>query len=177
MWARAGAVRCSPYIIGTMNQSTSASVANLQLHHNFRWVLCSPHTEPVRGFLSRYLRRRLISTELQTGLRDTHLERVVTWLPSVLERVNKFLENQCSSELTIGTHLHVWYTVTHHWMAASHIICASLTNNHVLCGSDWKPLNQLPKNLSQVSISLLILTLAAPSAVCIWCSPSIGCFC
>ena len=96
---------CSPYIIGTMNQATSASVANLQLHHNFRWVLCSPQTEPVRGFLSRYLRRRLISTELQTGLRDTQLERVVGWLPSVLERVNKFLENQCSSELTIGTRL------------------------------------------------------------------------
>lgn len=102
-WLCAVAVYRSPYIIGTMNQSTSASVANLQLHHNFRWVLCSPHTEPVRGFLSRYLRRRLISTELQTGLRDTHLERVVSWLPSVLERVNKFLENQCSSELTIGT--------------------------------------------------------------------------
>jgi len=85
-----------------MNQSTSASVANLQLHHNFRWVLCSPHTEPVRGFLSRYLRRRLISTELQTGMRDAHLERVVSWLPAVLDRVNKFLENQCSSELTIG---------------------------------------------------------------------------
>jgi len=93
---------CSPYIIGTMNQSTAASVANLQLHHNFRWVLCSPHTEPVRGFLSRYLRRRLISNELQTGLRDSQLERVVNWLPMVLERLNKFLENQCSSDLTIG---------------------------------------------------------------------------
>jgi len=92
----------SPYIIGTMNQSTAASVANLQLHHNFRWVLCSPHTEPVRGFLSRYLRRRLISNELQTGLRDSQLERVVNWLPMVLERLNKFLENQCSSDLTIG---------------------------------------------------------------------------
>ena len=95
---------CSPYIIGTMNQSTSASVANLQLHHNFRWVLCSPHTEPVRGFLSRYLRRRLISSELQTG-RDSKLERVVNWLPTVLERVNKFLENQSSSDLTLGTHI------------------------------------------------------------------------
>ena len=104
---------CSPYIIGTMNQSTSASVANLQLHHNFRWVLCSPHTEPVRGFLSRYLRRHLISTELHTGLRDNQLERVVSWLPTVLERVNKFLENQSSSDLTIGTHN--VHSVLLHW--------------------------------------------------------------
>jgi len=97
-----------------MNQSTaSASVANLQLHHNFRWVLCSPHTEPVRGFLSRYLRRRLISTELQTGLRDSQLERVVHWLPMVWERVNKFLENQCSSDLTIGNSAPTLQSHTH----------------------------------------------------------------
>jgi len=89
-----------------MNQSTSASVSNLQLHHNFRWVLCSPHTEPVRGFLSRFLRRRLIGVELDTGRRDVQLETVVNWLPTVLERVNKFLEHQCSSDVTIGTGLY-----------------------------------------------------------------------
>lgn len=27
-----------PYIIGTMNQTTSCSTTNLQLHHNFRFV-------------------------------------------------------------------------------------------------------------------------------------------
>jgi len=101
----------SPYIIGTMNQSTSASVANLQLHHNFRWVLCSPHTEPVRGFLSRYLRRRLITSELMTGRRDTQLQRVVHWLPTVLERLNKFLDNQSSSDLTIGKRYNYSFTV------------------------------------------------------------------
>jgi len=95
----------SPYIIGTMSQSTSASVANLQLHHNFRWVLCSPASEPVRGFLARYLRRRLISAELATGRRDAQLDRVVSWLPAVLDRVNKFLDNQSSSssQLNIGS--------------------------------------------------------------------------
>lgn len=28
-----------PYIIGTMNQTTSCSTTNLQLHHNFRFVI------------------------------------------------------------------------------------------------------------------------------------------
>jgi len=42
--------------------STAAVTSNLlQLHHNFRWVLYGTHTEPVSGFLQRYLRRRLIA--------------------------------------------------------------------------------------------------------------------
>jgi len=42
--------------------SASAATSNLlQLHHNFRWILCSTHAEPVAGFLQRHLRRRLIA--------------------------------------------------------------------------------------------------------------------
>jgi hypothetical protein len=76
----------SPYIIGTLNPSslspstppggsgpspTSSSspttvTTNLQLHHNFRCVLFSHHMEPLRGFLGRYLRHRLLAIETRS---------------------------------------------------------------------------------------------------------------
>uniref|UniRef100_A0A2I3HTF3 Neuron navigator 2 n=1 Tax=Nomascus leucogenys TaxID=61853 RepID=A0A2I3HTF3_NOMLE len=62
-----------PYIIGTMNQATS-STPNLQLHHNFRWVLCANHTEPVKGFLGRFLRRKLMETEISGRVRNMELK-------------------------------------------------------------------------------------------------------
>ncbi|XP_072448877.1 neuron navigator 2 isoform X5 [Chiloscyllium punctatum] len=93
-----------PYIIGTMNQATS-STPNLQLHHNFRWVLCANHTEPVKGFLGRYLRRRLIETEISTRTRNTELVRIIDWIPKVWHHLNRFLEAHSSSDVTIGPRL------------------------------------------------------------------------
>ena len=91
----------SPYIIGTMNQST-CSTTNLQLHHNFRWVLCANHMEPVKGFLGRYLRRKLVEAEVRTGIRNNDLNRTIDWIPKVWAHVNKFLETHSSSDVTIG---------------------------------------------------------------------------
>ncbi|XP_072322806.1 neuron navigator 2 isoform X4 [Scyliorhinus torazame] len=93
-----------PYIIGTMNQATS-STPNLQLHHNFRWVLCANHTEPVKGFLGRYLRRKLIETEISTRTRNTELVKIVDWIPKVWHHLNRFLEAHSSSDVTIGPRL------------------------------------------------------------------------
>ncbi|XP_067902611.1 neuron navigator 2-like isoform X3 [Heterodontus francisci] len=93
-----------PYIIGTMNQATS-STPNLQLHHNFRWVLCANHTEPVKGFLGRYLRRKLIETEISTRTRNTELVRIIDWIPKVWHHLNRFLETHSSSDVTIGPRL------------------------------------------------------------------------
>ncbi|RXM28845.1 Neuron navigator 2 [Acipenser ruthenus] len=95
--------RC-PYIIGTMNQATS-STPNLQLHHNFRWVLCANHTEPVKGFLGRFLRRKLIETEISSRMRNTELLKVIDWIPKVWQHLNKFLEAHSSSDVTIGPRL------------------------------------------------------------------------
>uniref|UniRef100_A0A8C4X4T2 Neuron navigator 2 n=1 Tax=Erpetoichthys calabaricus TaxID=27687 RepID=A0A8C4X4T2_ERPCA len=95
--------RC-PYIIGTMNQATS-STPNLQLHHNFRWVLCANHTEPVKGFLGRYLRRKLIETEISTRIRNTELTKIIDWIPKVWQHLNRFLETHSSSDVTIGPRL------------------------------------------------------------------------
>ncbi|MEE6498943.1 hypothetical protein FKM82_003256 [Ascaphus truei] len=93
-----------PYIIGTMNQATS-STPNLQLHHNFRWVLCANHTEPVKGFLGRYLRRKLIETEISCRTRNSELVKIIDWIPKVWQHLNKFLEAHSSSDVTIGPRL------------------------------------------------------------------------
>uniref|UniRef100_A0A8B9F549 Calponin-homology (CH) domain-containing protein n=1 Tax=Amazona collaria TaxID=241587 RepID=A0A8B9F549_9PSIT len=95
--------RC-PYIIGTMNQATS-STPNLQLHHNFRWVLCANHTEPVKGFLGRFLRRKLVETEISGRMRNTELVKIIDWIPKVWQHLNKFLEAHSSSDVTIGPRL------------------------------------------------------------------------
>ncbi|XP_064627307.1 neuron navigator 3-like isoform X13 [Lineus longissimus] len=93
-----------PYIIGTMNQAT-CSTTNLQLHHNFRWVLCANHMEPVKGFLGRYLRRKLIEAEVKTGMRNNDLNKMSEWMPKVWQHLNKFLETHSSSDVTIGPRL------------------------------------------------------------------------
>ncbi|XP_030233238.1 neuron navigator 2 [Gadus morhua] len=93
-----------PYIIGTMSQATS-SAPNLQLHHNFRWVLCANHLEPVKGFLGRFLRRKLIETEIGSRSRNLELVKVIDWMPRVWHHLNRFLEAHSSSDVTIGPRL------------------------------------------------------------------------
>ncbi|XP_042746076.1 neuron navigator 3 isoform X2 [Lagopus leucura] len=93
-----------PYIIGTMNQGVSSS-PNLELHHNFRWVLCANHTEPVKGFLGRYLRRKLIETEIEKNIRNNELIKIIDWIPKTWHHLNSFLETHSSSDVTIGPRL------------------------------------------------------------------------
>lgn len=95
-----------PYIIGTMNQSASSSTGpNLHLHHNFRWVLCRNHSEPVRNFLSRFLQRRLVEQEIVSNSKNSALCRIVDWLPNVWLYLNKFLEIHSSSDAVLGPRL------------------------------------------------------------------------
>uniref|UniRef100_A0A672TUJ6 Neuron navigator 3 n=1 Tax=Strigops habroptila TaxID=2489341 RepID=A0A672TUJ6_STRHB len=93
-----------PYIIGTMNQGVSSS-PNLELHHNFRWVLCANHTEPIKGFLGRYLRRKLIETEIERNMRNNELIKIIDWIPKTWHHLNSFLETHSSSDVTIGPRL------------------------------------------------------------------------
>ncbi|XP_018111418.1 neuron navigator 3 isoform X1 [Xenopus laevis] len=93
-----------PFIIGTMNQNISSS-PNLELHHNFRWVLCSNHTDPVKGFLGRYLRRKLIETEIKQNMRNNDLIKIIEWIPKAWHHINGFLETHSSSDVTIGPRL------------------------------------------------------------------------
>uniref|UniRef100_A0A6P4FGS4 Protein sickie isoform X1 n=1 Tax=Drosophila rhopaloa TaxID=1041015 RepID=A0A6P4FGS4_DRORH len=100
----AGPANKLPCIIGTMSQAT-CNTTNLQLHHNFRWVLTANHMEPVKGFLGRFLRRRLFQLELQTQHPQPELAAVLAWLPSVWQHINRFLEVHSSSDVTIGPRL------------------------------------------------------------------------
>ncbi|XP_044042899.1 neuron navigator 3 isoform X15 [Siniperca chuatsi] len=93
-----------PYVIGTMNQGVSSS-PNLELHHNFRWVLCTNHTEPVKGFLGRFLRRKLIETEIHKNMRSNDLIKIIDWIPKTWQHLNSFLEAHSSSDVTIGPRL------------------------------------------------------------------------
>ena len=67
-----------------------------------RWVLCANHLEPVKGFLGRFLRRRLIETEIGRRTRDPELVKVIEWMPRVCHHLNRFLEAHSSSDVTIG---------------------------------------------------------------------------
>ncbi|XP_077090278.1 neuron navigator 3 isoform X11 [Siphateles boraxobius] len=93
-----------PYVIGTMNQGVSSS-PNLELHHNFRWVLCANHTEPVKGFLGRFLKRKLIETEIDKNMRSNDLIKIIDWIPKTWQHINSFLEAHSSSDVTIGPRL------------------------------------------------------------------------
>lgn len=102
-----------------MNQSTSTCPADLQVHHNFRWVLYASHIEPVRSFLGRYLRRQLASTSGKTSAEGAGpgpagsglvaVEKVVEWLPKVWQQTNRFLESQSSFDITIGPNRSLFY--------------------------------------------------------------------
>ncbi|XP_058482179.1 neuron navigator 3 isoform X15 [Solea solea] len=93
-----------PYVIGTMNQGVSSS-PNLELHHNFRWVLCTNHTEPIKGFLGRFLRRKLVETEIKKNMRSNDLIKIIDWIPKIWQHLNGFLEAHSSSDVTIGPRL------------------------------------------------------------------------
>lgn len=67
-----------------------------------RWVLCANHMEPVKGFLGRFLRRKLVEAEVRTGIRNNDLNKIIDWIPKVWLHINKFLETHSSSDVTIG---------------------------------------------------------------------------
>ncbi|CAL8120133.1 unnamed protein product [Orchesella dallaii] len=124
--------QASPIIVGTMTQSASAP-PNVQLHHNFRWVLFGNHMEPVKGLLSRFLQRRLIEVDTQNGTKNLELARVVDWIPKVWHHVNKVLEAHNSADVTIGPRLflscpmdvansQVWFTDLWHYSVVPYLI-------------------------------------------------------
>ena len=79
------------FIIGTLNPTSTSPTTptggigvsptnsptsvptNLQLHHNFRCVLFSHHMEPLRGFLGRFLRHRLLVIETKSKVQDVQV--------------------------------------------------------------------------------------------------------
>ncbi|XP_059615180.1 protein sickie isoform X2 [Phlebotomus argentipes] len=130
----AGPASKLPCIIGTMSQAT-CNTTNLQLHHNFRWVLTANHMEPVKGFLARFLRRKLFVLELMAHTPQPQLSSVLAWLPTVWQHINRFLETHNSSDVTIGPRLflscpldmndsQVWFTDVWNYHLAPYLVNA-----------------------------------------------------
>ncbi|RMC09906.1 hypothetical protein DUI87_12693 [Hirundo rustica rustica] len=77
----------------------------LNCKYNKWWVLCANHTEPIKGFLGRYLRRKLIETEIEKNIRNNELMKIIDWIPKTWHHLNSFLETHSSSDVTIGPRL------------------------------------------------------------------------
>uniref|UniRef100_A0A8C1YMV0 Neuron navigator 2b n=1 Tax=Cyprinus carpio TaxID=7962 RepID=A0A8C1YMV0_CYPCA len=77
----------------------------LYLVSYFRWVLCANHMEPLKGFLGRYLRRKLLENEISSRVRNGELVKIIEWIPCVWHHLNRFLETHSSSDVTIGPRL------------------------------------------------------------------------
>lgn len=60
------------------------------------------HMEPVQGLIQRFLRRRLIQSELKNKACDRELEQIIDWIPRCWAHINKFLETHNSTVVTIG---------------------------------------------------------------------------
>lgn len=84
--------------------------------------------EPVKGFLGRFLRRRLFQLELQTHVPQVPLEKVFKWLPTVWQHINSFLETHSSSDVTIGPQLFLACPLD---MADSQVWFADVWNYHL----------------------------------------------
>ena len=86
---------------GTMTQS-SGSTTDLQLKCNFRWILFANHIEPVRGYLGRQLRRKLLAVEVECRQHNTEMYQVIEWISKSFMIINKFLESHCSQDATLS---------------------------------------------------------------------------
>ena len=58
--------------------------------------------EPVKGFLGRYLSRKLVEAEVSNNSKNSDLIKIAEWMPKVWQHLNKFLETHSSSDVTIG---------------------------------------------------------------------------
>ncbi len=80
-------------------------MTSLNLHQNFKWVLCVNHTEPVKSFLRRSLQRRFIDHEVKYQVRCQDLENFINWIPKLWHHVNKYIELYNSADLAMGPKL------------------------------------------------------------------------
>lgn len=74
--------------------------------HNFHWIMLSVNSEAVRGYLNRFLRRKLLETESRLALSQQKIQpevvQIIEWIPKVYSHLNKFLENYFGENISIG---------------------------------------------------------------------------
>jgi hypothetical protein len=117
--------KCS-YVIVTVNQS---DVTSLNLHQNFKWILCANHAEPVKYYLERFLVRRLIDYEIKYQIRNLDLEKITKWIPKLWQHINKYIEVYNSADLTLGPKIFTTFPMD---FRAAQNWFIELWNNHLV---------------------------------------------
>ncbi|VDM93126.1 unnamed protein product, partial [Onchocerca ochengi] len=93
-----------PYVICTVNRASQ--LPELEVQHNFRMFLLPNNMDAIRGYMGRFLRRRILEREFGGDERSSpEIYRVVEFLPRVLSSVNSFIEKANSRDVTIGPRL------------------------------------------------------------------------
>nr|CAB3264210.1 neuron navigator 2-like [Phallusia mammillata] len=98
-------VNC-PYVIGTILQGKAQGKMADQCENGFTWLSCTNSSSHVKDYLGRFLRRAVIEHEISGQQNDDeefqNTLRVITWLPLCWHHVNRCLESQCPTDVTIG---------------------------------------------------------------------------
>uniref|UniRef100_A0A1I7XTM6 AAA domain-containing protein n=1 Tax=Heterorhabditis bacteriophora TaxID=37862 RepID=A0A1I7XTM6_HETBA len=90
-----------PFVICTVNRA--CQLPEMQVHHNFKMFLLTNRMDGVKGFMGRFLRRRMIESEFRLSQQTPpELVRVMQFLPVVLQAVNSFIEKANSLDVTVG---------------------------------------------------------------------------
>lgn len=73
---------------------------------NFRWVMLSVNSEAIKGYLNRFLRRKLLETEIRFALNNQKLSpetvKIVDWISKIYVYLNRFLQNYFGDNISIG---------------------------------------------------------------------------
>uniref|UniRef100_A0A673M7T5 Neuron navigator 2-like n=1 Tax=Sinocyclocheilus rhinocerous TaxID=307959 RepID=A0A673M7T5_9TELE len=105
--------------------SSLGEIFNGLLNCKYQWVLCANHMEPVKGFLCRFLRRKLIETEIGSRTRYPEL---VKW-PSQSPDLNSIE--------------HLWRDLK---MAVHQRLPSNLTELEWICKREWQ---RIPKSMCE----------------------------
>uniref|UniRef100_A0A183DS59 AAA domain-containing protein n=1 Tax=Gongylonema pulchrum TaxID=637853 RepID=A0A183DS59_9BILA len=90
-----------PYVICTVNRASR--LPELQVQHNFRMFQMPNNVDAIRGYMGRFLRRRILEREMSGEERSApEIYRIVEFLPRVLSSVNSKAN---SLDVTIGPRL------------------------------------------------------------------------
>uniref|UniRef100_A0A7E4V6S8 Calponin-homology (CH) domain-containing protein n=1 Tax=Panagrellus redivivus TaxID=6233 RepID=A0A7E4V6S8_PANRE len=92
-----------PFVICTVNGALQAQVEEMQRLHAFRVFHLTNHMDAVRGFMGRYLRRRIAEAELTGQCRcGPALEGIIDFLGKALVAINTFIDRANAQDEIIG---------------------------------------------------------------------------
>ena len=74
---------------------------------HLRVITCSPQSEPVAGILSRSLRKKVYKLKGDPTIEvDNIVDKILTWLPQLLDYLNFFITKFHSNNVALGECTH-----------------------------------------------------------------------